>query len=52
MEHAIRKANNVGLYLETDKLSNVQFYQSLGFSITAQPVLLGTPTWLMLNDKL
>lgn len=47
MDYAINEACGVGLYLETDKLSNVQFYQSLGFTITATPTLLGMQTWLM-----
>lgn len=49
MDCAINQAEGVNLYLETDKLSNVQFYQSLGFNITATPLLLGTQTWLMLK---
>lgn len=51
MEVAIIEANGVRLYLETDKLSNVQFYQRLGFNITATPILLGTKTWLMLRSE-
>ncbi|WP_417617301.1 GNAT family N-acetyltransferase [Oceanisphaera sp.] len=47
MKHAIKDAAGVGLYLETDKLSNMHFYQRLGFKITATPTLLATPTWLM-----
>lgn len=52
MDYAINEANDISLYLETDKLSNVQFYQNLGFQITASPTLLGTNTWLMLKGKL
>lgn len=52
MAYAINKAQGSSLYLETDKLSNVKFYQSLGFHITAQPTLLDTPTWLMLKEPL
>ena len=51
MDYAINEAHGIALYLETDKLSNVQFYQSLGFHITATPTLLGTKTWLMLKGK-
>lgn len=51
MGHAIEGAGGVSLYLETDKLSNVQFYQQLGFNIIATPTLLATPTWLMLKEK-
>ena len=51
MDYAISEANGINLYLETDKLSNVQFYQSLDFHITATPTLLGTKTWLMLKGK-
>lgn len=51
MEVAIIEANGVSLYLKTDKLSNVQFYQRLGFNITATPILLGTKTWLMLRSE-
>ncbi|WP_319782562.1 GNAT family N-acetyltransferase [Oceanisphaera sp. IT1-181] len=51
MEVAINEANGVSLYLETDKLSNVLFYQKLGFHITATPTLLGTKTWLMMNKQ-
>lgn len=49
MAYAINEAQGISLYLETDKLSNVQFYQRLGFHIIAQPTLLDTPTWLMLK---
>ncbi|MGO4999257.1 GNAT family N-acetyltransferase [Oceanisphaera sp. W20_SRM_FM3] len=52
MEYAVKEANGISLYLETDKLSNVQFYQSLGFQITATPILLDTQTWLMLKKHL
>ncbi|WP_198341778.1 GNAT family N-acetyltransferase [Oceanisphaera avium] len=51
IEYAIREANEACLYLETDKLSNVQFYQSLGFTITATLTLLGIQTWLMQKRK-
>lgn len=47
MSHAIADAAGVSLYLETDKPSNVHFYQQFGFKIAATPTLLATPTWLM-----
>ncbi|MBO1520387.1 GNAT family N-acetyltransferase [Oceanisphaera pacifica] len=47
MAYAINQAHGVSLYLETDKLSNVHFYQRLGFHITATPTLLDAQTWLM-----
>ena len=50
MDYAINDANGISLYLETDKLSNVQLYQSLGFQISATPTLLDTITWLMLRS--
>lgn len=49
MNTAFKQDPNAGLYLETDKLVNVEFYQRLGFSTLATPTLLSTPTWLMLN---
>lgn len=45
---ALEQHPNVSLYLETDKLINVEFYQRLGFTLLATPQLLSTPTWLMI----
>jgi GNAT superfamily N-acetyltransferase len=36
-------------YLETEKLSNVYFYQRFGFSVTDEVPVMDVPTWLMLK---
>lgn len=48
---ALKQDPDAGLYLETDKLINAEFYQRLGFTTLATPTLLATPTWLMLKNK-
>lgn len=47
MEFACNKAVNDYLYLETDKLSNVQLYEKFGFVTIATPTILATPSWVM-----
>ena len=49
MEYALHKGPGDTFYLETDKLSNVEFYQGFGFSILAQPTILGTQSWVMMR---
>ena len=36
-------------YLETERLSNVYFYQRFGFAVTDEVPVLDVPTWLMLK---
>lgn len=49
IEYACSKAPGASLYLETDKLSNVQLYQRFGFSTVATPLILATPSWVMMR---
>lgn len=49
IEFACNKGCSNILYLETDKLSNVEFYEKFGFSILAQPIILTTPSWVMMR---
>jgi ribosomal protein S18 acetylase RimI-like enzyme len=34
-------------YLETDRLSNIEFYKKFGFVVQREEQLIGTPTWYM-----
>ena len=34
-------------YLETDKLSNVRFYEGFGFETVDSALVLGVPNWFM-----
>jgi ribosomal protein S18 acetylase RimI-like enzyme len=36
-------------YLETDKASNVTFYEKFGFETTASALVLDTPNWFMMR---
>lgn len=47
IEYAFGKISGASLYLETDKLVNVQLYERFGFTVTATPVILKTPSWVM-----
>jgi len=49
MEYASHKASGDSLYLETDKLANVGFYEGFGFSVLATPSILATPSWVMVR---
>lgn len=49
MQYACRKGSGHSLYLETDKLSNVTFYERFGFSVLATPSILTTPSWTMMR---
>ena len=49
MEYAFNKASGDRLYLETDKLTNVGFYEKFGFSVLATPSILATPSWVMMR---
>lgn len=47
LEFMLNHTKGAPRYLETDKLSNVQLYEKLGFSVLAQPVILGVESWVM-----
>lgn len=47
IEYILHKHSGERLYLETDKLTNVGFYERFGFSAIATVSVLATPTWLM-----
>ena len=49
IEFAASTCTGAELYLETDKLSNVELYQRFGFSIQATPSILGIPSWVMVR---
>ena len=49
LEYACSKGNDDSLYLETDKLSNVELYQRFGFTTLAAPTILGCISWVMLR---
>ena len=49
LEYACSKGNDDSLYLETDKLSNVELYQRFGFTTLATPTILGSISWVMLR---
>ncbi len=49
MEYACTAAADACLYLETDTLANVRFYEGLGFDVLATPTILATPSWLMVR---
>ena len=51
IKFACNKGAGDNLYLETDKLSNVQLYQRFGFSILATPSMLGIPSWVMMRER-
>jgi GNAT superfamily N-acetyltransferase len=38
-------------YLETDRQTNVYFYQTFGFVVTGQANLLGVPNWFMSRPR-
>jgi len=40
-------ATHTAGYLETDKASNVKFYEKFGFETIASAAVLGTPNWVM-----
>lgn len=52
VKYACEIGSSDSLYLETDKLSNVEFYQRFGFSILATPTILATPSWTMMRNGL
>ncbi len=49
MQYACRQGSGHSLYLETDKLTNVTFYERFGFSVLATPSILATPSWTMMR---
>lgn len=49
MELACNKGSATNIYLETDKLSNVELYNKFGFSILATPSILGASSWVMMR---
>lgn len=49
MEHASNKGSGDSIYLETDKPTNVRFYEGFGFSVLATPSILATPSWVMMR---
>ena len=51
IEFASSKCTGADLYLETDKLSNVELYERFGFSIQATPSILGIPSWVMIRER-
>lgn len=50
IEFAFSKCTAGNLYLETDKQSNVELYERFGFSTVATPVILSTPSWVMMRQ--
>jgi predicted N-acetyltransferase YhbS len=38
-------------YLETDRLSNMEFYKKFGFVVQREEQLIGTPTWYMWRPR-
>lgn len=50
IEFASSKCTGADLYLETDKLSNVELYERFGFSIQATPSILGIASWVMMRE--
>lgn len=49
IELACDKGAGDDLYLETDKLSNVELYTRFGFQTLATPSVLATPSWVMMR---
>lgn len=49
LEFACEKGQGDYLYLETDKIENVRFYEKYGFLTLSTPMVLGTPSWLMMR---
>lgn len=49
MEYALEKGSGENIYLETDKISNVEFYERFGFYVLATPPVLSTPAWVMMR---
>lgn len=52
IHYACKKGAGENLYLETDKLSNVEFYERFGFSTLSTPTILATPSWTMMRPAL
>lgn len=44
---AQRDADGAVAYLETDRQSNVHFYQKFGFAVVAEANVMGVPNWFM-----
>jgi len=38
-------------YLETDRLSNIEFYKKFGFVVQREEQIIGTPTWSMWRPR-
>lgn len=52
IHYACEKGAGDNLYLETDKLSNVRFYERFGFSILSTPTILAIPSWTMMRPAI
>ncbi len=50
MEFACKTGSGDNLYLETDKLTNVGFYERFGFSVLDRPSVLATSSWVMMRS--
>jgi ribosomal protein S18 acetylase RimI-like enzyme len=49
IEH-LKQERSAG-YLETDRLSNIEFYKKFGFVVQREEQLIGTPTWYMWRPR-
>ena len=45
------KQEQIAGYLETDRLSNIEFYKKFGFVVQREEQLIGTPTWYMWRPR-
>ena len=50
IDFALSTCTEGALYLETDKQSNVELYERFGFTTVATPVILSTPSWVMMRS--
>lgn len=50
IEFAFSQCTAGDLYLETDKQSNVELYERFDFTTVATPVILATPSWVMMRQ--
>ncbi len=50
MDYAVSSTPGESLYLETDELANVRFYEGFGFSVLARQPVLSTPSWVMIRQ--
>lgn len=40
------------VFLETESLKNVRFYERFGFSTIGEPTVVGVPTWIMMRREI